>query len=58
MTAKVVEVKDPVLGRRYAVDCPWCGLTGRYVSREDAELVLSRRHRECLRIAVSERGDR
>ena len=41
----VVEVRDPYLGARFAVDCSWCGVFGREVERADA-VAIAERHAE------------
>lgn len=33
---KVIRVTDPYLGKVYAVECPWCGVFGRFDLRQDA----------------------
>jgi hypothetical protein len=34
----VVRVKDPYLGQQWAYECSFCGVRGRYPSREEAGL--------------------
>jgi hypothetical protein len=40
--AKVIEVRDPLLGKRFSIDCSWCGVIGRWKDRPSAERALDK----------------
>ena len=40
--ATVVRLRDPILGWRWVIDCPWHGVVGRWRTKREALLALSK----------------